>query len=481
MTPQAITVLLDHPDPNHVAYRWRDQEYSVAWVQAHTRSTRHALVTQDIRPGHTVILRASDSMQWICVFWALAMIGCRTIIVLDNIDDATWLQISTQYRADFLITDRDTHDAHLPRIDINSLDTGDRFPGVEEPVYRYHIHEPLFYWASSGTNGGFKLIAHTNSSFLATQLGLHHYWNMVGGSRGDVVFCPSRMAFSMGCCFNVLGPLTLNYQALVGKTFVELRDIKTFVQHNRVSHLMVTPYVLDFVERISTAATLDTIKSVTSSAESLPLDLAQRFHSKFGIPVFNLYGSSELLIVAMSRDLPKENSVGQVLPHVQVRLVDDQGTDSGCGVIQVRSPSQFTAYLDDDNTTAMVLQQGWVHTNDIGYFDEDNNLILLGRANACVKVRGQWISLASVENKLMTLPGVQDCVVLPTKNPRGLLELMALIVSQSQVLGVRSVLDRSKISVLTQIHMVPDIPRTANMKKIRNLDIIQQKLNIALT
>ena len=111
----------------------------------------------------------------------------------------------------------------------------------------------------------------------------------------------------------------------------------------------------------------------------------------------------------------------------------------------------------------------------MGYRDHHGDLMLLGRANSCVKIRGRWQSLTAIEDRLMETATVQDCVLVPTVDHMGVPTITALIVSPDCGVSVGSTIDQQLMASIDQIHCVSEIPRTANMKKIRNFREIQQR------
>ena len=476
----ADKLLLQHPEPSRVVYSHEDRDYRIRDLQQGVSEMAHCLHQQGIRPNHVVVLRAADGMTWLHAFWALTLIGARSIMLLDNIDSAVWHDVLHRYRIDFVVSDRDHHVVSIPWVNINPPANA-ATPSEPPPIHDYAPGDPLLYWASSGTNGDVKLITHTNESLSATAQGLQAYFDMVSGRSTDTVFCAARMAFSMGCTFNVLGPLVLGYRAVIGRSLTELRDVPKFLQRHNINHVLATPYVLDFIARTAPQEPWTTVRSVTSSAESLPPGLSNRLRSQFAVPVYNLYGSSELLIVSMSHEDPQQNSVGAPLSHVKVRIVDGdlQPCDPGViGIIQVRSPSQFVGYLDDRLCTDQAILSGWVHTMDMGAMDRHGDITFMGRANSCVKIHGQWVSLTAMENILLEVPGVTDCVIVTNDSTSEFAEVTALVVSPQPQSDIRNALAPKFRNLLRNVRWVSEIPRTVNMKKIRNLQVIQQRLGI---
>lgn len=130
------------------------------------------------------------------------------------------------------------------------------------------------------------------------------------------------------------------------------------------------------------------------------------------------YGMTEAspLIAQPFQELPpgKLGSVGLPLPGVTVRLETEHGlTDAPNrqGEIVARGPNVMLGYYGDEAATKEVLREGWLHTGDIGYFDEDGYLYICGRKKNMLLVRGFNVYPEEVESCLLRCPLVRDCVV----------------------------------------------------------------------
>ena len=110
----------------------------------------------------------------------------------------------------------------------------------------------------------------------------------------------------------------------------------------------------------------------------------QRFFYALGIPMFQGYGLSEAapIISANTIAAHKLGSSGRIVPGLQIRILDDDGVEvpeGEKGEIVVRGENVMAAYWRNDAATAEALQNGWLHTGDLGYMDKDGYLYVLGR------------------------------------------------------------------------------------------------------
>ena len=153
------------------------------------------------------------------------------------------------------------------------------------------------------------------------------------------------------------------------------------------------------------------IKVAASGAAPLSKDLAE-FYDAIGMPLVEGYGLTEGGVVSMNPlDRPKPGSIGKALPGVEVRFSED-------GELLVKSPCLFSGYLDDPETTAEVLRDGWLHTGDIGHADADGYLFITGRKKELiVSSTGKKIYPSRVESLFKIEPLVSQVLLIGDRLP----------------------------------------------------------------
>lgn len=132
---------------------------------------------------------------------------------------------------------------------------------------------------------------------------------------------------------------------------------------------------------------------------------------KFGIDVYEGYGMSECSPVISSNKIGdcKPGSIGRPLPNVEVKFID--------GEICVRGTSVMKGYYDMEKETAEALKDGWLHTGDKGYIDEDGFLFINGRVkNLIILSNGENISPEEIETKLALNDLISEIVVTGEDN-----------------------------------------------------------------
>ncbi len=141
--------------------------------------------------------------------------------------------------------------------------------------------------------------------------------------------------------------------------------------------------------------------------------------SKGGVLIEGAYGLSETHTADtfMPRNKVKYGSCGIPMPEEEFKIVDLQDRDKEMpigeqGEIVLRNPASFKGYWNRPEETADTLRDGWVYTGDIGKFDEDGYLFLLGRVKEMIKVSGFSVFPEEVELLLNKYPGVVQSAVI---------------------------------------------------------------------
>ena len=138
------------------------------------------------------------------------------------------------------------------------------------------------------------------------------------------------------------------------------------------------------------------------------------FFDAVGIRITEGYGLTECTTAASTNrpDVYRFGSVGQPLPGFEVRIADD-------GEIEVRSETVFQGYYKDPEATAAVLgEDGWLKTGDIGHLDEDGFLHITDRKkDILVTAGGKNVAPQNIENDLKTSTYVSQALVVGDKRP----------------------------------------------------------------
>ncbi|KAH6824730.1 acyl-CoA synthetase 5 [Perilla frutescens var. hirtella] len=158
------------------------------------------------------------------------------------------------------------------------------------------------------------------------------------------------------------------------------------------------------------------LKTVMTAAAPLAPEILNEFERKFpGVEVQEAYGMTEHSCITMSHGsvIAKRNSVGFILPNLEVKFVSPETGNSlpknTPGEICVRSKCY---YKNEHETTITIDEDGWLHTGDIGYIDDDGDVFLVDRIKELIKYKGFQVAPAELEAILLSHPSVDDAAVV---------------------------------------------------------------------
>lgn len=160
------------------------------------------------------------------------------------------------------------------------------------------------------------------------------------------------------------------------------------------------------------------VRFVRSASAPLAAATLERFESTFGLPLIETYGISEAAATIASNPLPpaahKAASVGHPVPGLTMRICAsgslEQMPVGQVGEVCIQGPSVIDHYEDGAGSDSF--QEGWFRTGDLGYFDEDGYLFLVGRSKDLIIRGGENIFPVEIESVLLSFPGVTEAAVV---------------------------------------------------------------------
>ncbi len=144
----------------------------------------------------------------------------------------------------------------------------------------------------------------------------------------------------------------------------------------------------------------------------------QRFFYAIGIPMYQGYGLSEAtpIISANSPQAHKLGSSGKPVPHMDIKIVDDNKKEvptGNKGEIIIRGGNVMKGYWKNPEATAETIVDEWLHTGDMGYIDQDGYLYVLGRTKSLlISDDGEKFSPEGIEESIMAKSAIIDQIVL---------------------------------------------------------------------
>jgi len=148
------------------------------------------------------------------------------------------------------------------------------------------------------------------------------------------------------------------------------------------------------------------IRAAITGGHPISPDVIRFFRAK-GLNLKHAYGLTEgggVFQVQPDKEI-KPETVGKPLPRTEIKIAEDQE-------VLVKTPSCFVGYYQDPEATRKALREGWLHTGDAGYIDDDGHLLIIGRKEEIMRTKGgEAISSDFIETRLKFSPYIKEAVV----------------------------------------------------------------------
>ena len=306
----------------------------------------------------------------------------------------------------------------------------DRDPGEAVPCVEVGADDEACILFTGGTSGRPKAVSVTHGGIRASLERLAR----VSTGRGDASaeagagVPPNLIALPL---FHSGGQHALLFALHVGRGCVVwerfgVDRLDTLMRRHRFDNFFFLPTMLFDIVHSERELPFEGVKSVLVAGQALSWTVRKAFEERYHVPILMNYGSTESGHIAgwtgrdMKAGLWKPGSAGRVYPGVELEIRDDDGVAQpvgGHGEIVVRS-ELTKGYVDDDAASAELVRDGWVHTGDIGYVDEDGVLFLAGRKRDMIKCGGFQVWPEEIEDELRRHPLVRDVRVVGTPDER---------------------------------------------------------------
>jgi fatty-acyl-CoA synthase len=181
---------------------------------------------------------------------------------------------------------------------------------------------------------------------------------------------------------------------------------------------------------------LSSLRKGYYGASIMPVEVLAELGDRLpGVRLFNFYGQTEMSPVATvlrpEDQVRKAGSAGRPALSVETLVIDDAGAPlppGEVGEIVHRSPQAMAGYWRDPEKTAETFRDGWLHTGDLGRFDEDGYLYVVDRKKDMIKSGGENVAAREVEEVIHAHPAVAEAAVFGIPHPRWIEAVAAAVV-----------------------------------------------------
>lgn len=285
--------------------------------------------------------------------------------------------------------------------------------------------EPMLMYFSSGTSGNPKMVLH-NSGYAVAHLITAKHWHNVQPDGvhftiadtgwGKAVWGKYYGQWLMEACV-----LTYDFDRF------NAGEILSLISKYQVTTLCCPPtmYRLMMSENFD-AYDLSSLQYSTTAGEALNPDLFNFWKEHTGLTIFEGFGQTEtpLTIANLKHSTPRSGSMGKPVPLYDVEIQRDDGsrcntgeTGEICIRMEPRPAGIMMEYYRDPEKTANAIYDGWYHTGDTAWVDEDGYFWYVGRNDDVIKSSGYRIGPFEIESELLEHEAVRECAVTGVPDP----------------------------------------------------------------
>lgn len=429
-------IALAHVGPDHVR-----REYPMSWLKEASCRLANALKAQGVGKGDRVMLILYRRVDFWVSMLALHRIGAVAIpspsqltskdivyrvqtgkvkaaivedSVADRVDEAKKscpeLRVVIQCGPAPLKQGWHAYDALI-------LQAEPDFPRPEDAACD---EDMLLIFFTSGTTGPPKMVEHTHLYPLG-HFTTGVYWHDL--EPGDLHLTVADTGWGKAVWGKMYGQWMAGASVFVydfrGK--FDPADLLDVMARNKITSFCAPPTVYRFLIRQDLAKyDLSSLRHCTTAGELLNESVFLEWQRVTGLPIYEGYGQTEttLQIATYPFMTPKPGSIGKASPTWGIELLDADGSpcatgDEGeiCIKLDKRPLGLFTQYLDEPERTANVVYDGYYHTGDKAWMDEDGYIWFLGRVDDLIKSSGYRIGPFEVESALVSHPAVVEAAV----------------------------------------------------------------------
>lgn len=497
--------------PDRVCVVFEGKRYTYSQVNERSNRLANALLGWGVKKGDRVAIIQVNCSQFLETYYAVAKVGA--ILVPLNFrakaDELSYMLTNAEAVA-LLVGERYVDMVNGMRPDTASVRNYISIDGKTPDMLYYedvldsaspddltaevNDEDTTILMYTAGTTGRPKGVPLTHNSFSVYVL------ENVDPASPDV---EEKNVLTVPL-YHVAGAQAMLAAVYGGRTLVVMRQFEVnewmeTVQREKTSRAMLVPTMLKRVidHPEFDKFDLSTLRVITYGAAPMPFEVIKkaielmpnvRFINAFGqtetASTITMLGPEDHIITGTPEEKERKlrrlaSSIGRPMSDVEVRIIDEEGKQvpmGEVGEIVARGPRVMGGYWKDSEKTAKAFtKDGWLHTNDTGYMDEDGYIYLSGRADDLIIRGGENISPEEVENALYSHPKIEEAAVIGVPDPEWGQEPMAVVVlKKGEKATAEEIMEhcRQKLSSFKRpryVSFVDELPRNPMGKVLKRV------------
>ncbi|NMD70873.1 long-chain fatty acid--CoA ligase [Bacillus sp. DNRA2] len=403
----------------------RNDTYTYAEVNDRACTLANWFLNQGVQKGDRVALLSPNHLAYFDILFACAKIGAIFVPLnwrLSNeelhyiLGDCTPVLIGyhTQFSGKIGQLSRDN----------------DRFFCIDTAEYTAVFHnksnlefeailieeDPLAMIYTGGTTGKPKGVVLAHRSIMYNAINTVLSWNL---NESDCTLSSMPMFHTGGLNVLSIPLLFIGGRVVITAAFDPVKSIEYLNRYNCTVVIFVpTMYHMMFQTEEFKLSTFPSIRLFLSGGAPCPLEVYDMFQKK-GIAFKEGYGLTEAgpnnFYIEPSVANNKRGSVGKPMLFNMVKLVTEDGREAGpheVGEILIKGKHVFREYWNNPDATAESLQDGWLHTGDLGQKDEEGFFYIVGRKKDMIITGGENVYPLEIEHWLESHPEIDEAAVI---------------------------------------------------------------------
>jgi 4-hydroxybenzoate-CoA ligase/benzoate-CoA ligase len=259
--------------------------------------------------------------------------------------------------------------------------------------------------------------------------------------KSDVAFSAAKLFFAYGLGNGMSFPLHVGCRTVLLADRPTPESVLSVMKDQDVSIFFGVPTLYGAIlsdNANDRSKVSEQLRLCVSAGEALPEEIGKEWERRFGVPILDGLGSTELLHIFLSNrpDDVRYGTTGRPVPGYKLRIVDEDDMDVSAGEmgeLLVSGPSSAVCYWGQPEKSAQTFQGEWTRSGDKYYKDQQDYYVYCGRTDDMLKVGGIWVSPFEVESALIADERVLEVAVIGYKDDHGLVKPKAYVVLKAGV------------------------------------------------
>ena len=480
---------------------WTYQQLAILVDQA-----GNVLSNLGLKAEQRVLMCMTDSVLFPAVFWGAIKIGAIPVPVNTMLTDVDYAYMLHDSRARVLVVSESLYPKFAPNIDRQSsleevvIDGSsiDGRPSLSVLMESFEAElstaptqrqDSAFWLYTSGSTGQPKGAVHRHSDLVQTA---RLYGDgILKLDQSDVVFSAAKLFFAYGLGNSMSFPLHVGCRTVLLADRPTPEIVLSVMKDQKVSIFFGVPTLYGAIlsdDANDRSKVSDRLRLCVSAGEALPEEIGREWERRFGVPILDGLGSTELLHIFLSNrpDDVRYGTTGRAVGGYKLRIVDENDLDvetGDMGELLVSGPSSAVCYWGQPEKSVQTFQGEWTRSGDKYYQDNQGYYVYCGRTDDMLKVGGIWVSPFEVESAMIADERVLEVAVIGYKDDLGLVKPKAYVVLKAGVEKTSELVEELQKFVKgrlapfkypRRIEFIDVLPKTATGKiqryKLRNQD-----------